>query len=285
MPGFQDDFDARKQEEQLRREIARATALQTDSPQRAGGFPPQVNGVSVDSNFIHTISWNEVAIGDLARYEVQVSTAASMVDAQTFIAGTNRFSYTEADEATTYYYRVRAINLAGTAGDYSVVVNGTTGEALADGAVTTPKLADSAVTTIKIGDLQVSTLKIEDQAVTIPVSAFTSGTLGSINSETTIQTASITSTGAPIAIIVSAESGIDTGTANDVTYKIKRGATTLYTSDSYDFPNNQSLPFAAAIADTPGAGTFTYTLTANETGGGGTNFAKNRSIILLETKK
>ena len=68
-----------------------------------------------------------------------------------------------------------------------------------DLAVTTALIADAAINTAKITDLNVTTIKIGNNAVTIPVSAYTAGQIAmTVDVETTIQSLSITTSGAQI---------------------------------------------------------------------------------------
>lgn len=159
---------------------------------------------------------------------------------------------------------------------------------LADAAVTTAKIADLAVGTAKITDLNVSTLKIAGNAVTQGIGAYTAAATGSIIAETTVQTNTITSSGAPIFILVGTELRSTVGTGSSVvTIRIKRAGTTIATF-VWTVGNlaTTGLPVSfPALVDTPGAGTYAYTLTVQKTTSFSTITSENRSIFLLELKK
>lgn len=126
-----------------------------------------------------------------------------------------------------------------------------------------------------LADLQVSTVKIAGQAVTIPISVFTAGTVTvTTGSYTNVQSLSITSTGAPIAIFANAE-------CVGSTWRLRRGAGTILYTSSY--LTNAS--FSAVVTETPGAGVHTYYIDVLTLASAPDNVAKNRSIFLLETKK
>lgn len=131
----------------------------------------------------------------------------------------------------------------------------------------------------------VNTINLAGQAVTIPVSAYTAGGVNGVDGDVLLQSATITSTGAPITILVSA--GVQLGTSDQgsvrALLRLYRGATLLY-----------SEPVAGgivtlSISDTPGAGAHTYHAKLNQNTAGYTNLIQsittNRSLCILETKK
>lgn len=172
---------------------------------------------------------------------------------------------------------------------------------IANLAVTNAKIANLAVTTAKIADLTVTTLKIGDQAVTIPASAF--ATQGNLTTATGVffvpYTLSLTiiSTGAPIILIASGtyEQAPNIGAMAVGVISIKRGSTVLTTAENTSptwqvgpgFVINSSI--CTTIQDTPGVGTFTYTVTLTGHAEEGAvllaSKAKNVSLLALETKK
>lgn len=167
---------------------------------------------------------------------------------------------------------------------------------IADAAITQAKIGTAAITTAKIGDAQVDTLQIAGQAVTIPVSAYTSGGIsipGAV--ETSVQSASLVSTGAPIFLLFTAniangkvfvENGDSDYYESTPTHiKIYRGST-LIQSTSF----NDSGAMAVTIQDTPGSGSVTYyakaySLGASLSDGSGGAVVSARSLFLLETKR
>lgn len=154
-------------------------------------------------------------------------------------------------------------------------------------AVETAKINDLAVTEGKIANLAVDTLKIADQAVTIPVSAYTEGSI-SCPSTTTVQTAGINSSGAPILIIASVLVYVPIADDNNYgSIKVIRdsdGATIAgpFRADPGG-TYSQYITISFCIQDTPGEGVETYYLKA---GGSETSVTcYYRTLCLLETKK
>ncbi|MGJ8660690.1 MAG: hypothetical protein ACSHXL_01505, partial [Bacteroidota bacterium] len=146
-------------------------------------------------------------------------------------------------------------------------------------AVTNAKISNLAVTEGKIANLAVDTIKIADQAVTIPVSAYTSAITTS-SGEHEVQSVTIASTGAPIEILCSVRLkrvafGSSTGFV-----KIYRDTTLIYSAEA----DVSAIPIITtfAISDTPSASTYTYKLVVSSTG---SMIKSNRYMRALETKK
>jgi hypothetical protein len=135
----------------------------------------------------------------------------------------------------------------------------------------------------------VATANINLNAVTVPVSSFSSAEARNtaINTWQDIQTISITTSGQRVYIASSASQlsgGADDGSGGviplPVSYRLLRDSTELMQSNSPDM----------SYSETPGASTYTYILqsrTTNPTGGfvlffGG---ASNRSLFVIETKR
>lgn len=163
-------------------------------------------------------------------------------------------------------------------------------------AVGSAQIADAAITTAKIGSAAVDTLQLAGQAVTIPVSAYTSGNITITGStETTVQSVSLTSTGAPIFLLFTANirNGNGLVEAGDSYYynpvpteiRIYRGATQIQRTSF-----SESGAMAVTIKDTAGAGNVTYYAKAYSIGGTQADGSSNavvsaRSLFLLETKR
>jgi hypothetical protein len=157
-------------------------------------------------------------------------------------------------------------------------------------------IANLAVTSGKIASLSVDTLQLANQAVTIGVSAYTSGDLLlTSTSWFTAQSVSITSTGAPIAVTVSfgiALYGATTAT-NLLFLEIKRGTTVIWASqpvaqnDRYTTTAYRPEFTAASVTleDTPGVGTFTYYAYVSVVSSTVTSGVNRRSLLVEETKK
>ncbi|MBA3622941.1 MAG: hypothetical protein H0W48_00425 [Methylibium sp.] len=131
----------------------------------------------------------------------------------------------------------------------------------------------------------VNTINIGGNAVTIPVSAYTVGSIAfGGGADTVIQSAPIVSSGAPIIILggaVITAAGDANGPATVVLKYFRSGILFLEIAVSVDGKEVVNLP---PLRDTPGAGTWTYVLTARITSGSATG-AATRALILLETKR
>ena len=135
---------------------------------------------------------------------------------------------------------------------------------------------------------KVITDSIINNAVTIPVSAYTASGTSGTSSFTTVQSASIVSTGAPIAIWAGffafyyADSG-----APSIEYRLLRGSTVVYGPILVNQAQSVFIDgsFLLHILETPGAGTYTYELQVAEGNSSNVGSVSNRVITLLEAKK
>lgn len=182
--------------------------------------------------------------------------------------------------------------IAGAAIGTALIANAAIGTALiADAAIATAKIADAAITTAKIGNAQVATLQLAGQAVTIPVSAY-STTLSSAptdGSYGTIISCTIASTGAPVTVCASV--ALKSNAANstngpNISVRIVRDGTVIYgpVDAVLGDVSDQYAQFSAQISDTPGSGSHTYYLQGYATNTG-TNSTQYGCITLLETKR
>lgn len=232
-----------------------------------------------------------------------ISTTNTYADATSFSRQEISRMVTAPSNATSVIYRIRRGSNAGGGEEITGSIyigdvcmrRGASGELIVDGAIvaskvetgaiTGTKLADGSVSAVKIASLAVETLKIADQAVTIPISAYTSGTTTvSTTTYTDVQSASITSTGAPIYVHPSC---ICKGSGSGIfKVRILRGSTTLWEGEVYAI-NTGAIPVSLGIKDTPGSGTFTYKIqVAKDSGVGAPSIdVSNRALYLLETKK
>jgi hypothetical protein len=160
------------------------------------------------------------------------------------------------------------------------------------GTISTDRLSIDGVTLdtnasgeLIINDSGVNTTQIASNAVTIPVSSYTSGTLTpSGGSEATIQQVTITSTGEPIFINFTC---ICTSTAvfgqSSTNLKLYRGTTEVQDfGQMAKMEYGNALPLAISITDTPTAGTHTYYIKASTFIS--VNY-KSRSMTALEVKR
>lgn len=155
--------------------------------------------------------------------------------------------------------------------------------------VTNAKIANAAITSAKIQDAAVDTLQLAGQAVTIPVSAYTAGEISfgwSNTSETTIQSVSFNSSGAPKYVhCVVRVSTMPTNKGN--TLRVRRNGSAIWSQATG--ASTIGLGYhVAAIRDTnASATTLTYTFTNQQSNGDccGTTVMRARSIFVLETKR
>jgi len=105
-----------------------------DQTQRAGGRPPAVQGLTLGQSSSAgsiKIRWSPVPIADLRRYEVEVARNPDFtepVEGSPFTTTRTEFEFTEGTpEEMFFFFRVRAVNQAGTAGGFSGILDSTTG--------------------------------------------------------------------------------------------------------------------------------------------------------------
>lgn len=185
-----------------------------------------------------------------------------------------------------------------------IVENSITTNAIAAGAITaatigtneiialSANIKDGVIATAKIGDAQVSTLKIAGNAVTVPVSAYSSASVSAsttVGTQVTLQSASITSSAQPLYIAFSCQFGL-TQSASPYIFigkiRVYVDSTEVYTSALIPFQNGQSPQYSFAFNYTPSSGSRTISVKiSTETINGGIGYATNRSLFLLETKR
>lgn len=175
--------------------------------------------------------------------------------------------------------------------------NSVIADKIATGTLTADKFASKTITAASgvIGDLAVDTLQIAAQAVTIPVAAYTEGLIEISDSlpiaYTTVQTASITSSGAPVLVMCGAVLQFRSGYEGyGIAAEVRRGSTVVWSGIAVAMSRMTSAgdqqTVSIAFTDTPGAGSHTYTLLFNAAYNVFTvRNAYRRSIVLLEVKK
>jgi hypothetical protein len=155
---------------------------------------------------------------------------------------------------------------------------------IANAAITDALIANLAVKTGKIDDLQVTTLKIGDNAITVPVSAETSGAQNVSGTGTQImQTVTIdVAGGEPVALFASFQ--YDPLDNYSYFFRFKCDGTEVYVV-------NPKAPIIGSIHDcliyrhTPGAGTHTYDFEVTQTSSGSNTPFSKRFMMALSTKK
>jgi hypothetical protein len=199
------------------------------------------------------------------------------------------------DEQLSPVERIRLGKLGPSAADYGIEIRNADGDVVMD--------ADG------LGALSVKTIHVEDGAITTYSTASTAGTnvcegfagAGSPTYEQ-VQSVSHISSGEPITISI-AFSGTRTGTpsttfiAARIWYRVKRGSTILYSvepaGDDIIWMSTGERLISDTILDTPGAGTFTYSVEvacANQRSSGATIVGydaaiSKRTILCFEPKK
>lgn len=95
---------------------------------RTGNAPPILTGLTGFAQMRRVfLAWNDSPAADLARYELQASTSPVFAGASTFNTSNPWFTFEDATTGTTYYFRVRAVNIAGNASAYSNTLSLTPG--------------------------------------------------------------------------------------------------------------------------------------------------------------
>ncbi|EIP96881.1 hypothetical protein OpiT1DRAFT_01308 [Opitutaceae bacterium TAV1] len=267
------------------------------------------------------LRWTNPADSDLAFVEVYEASAATPAPTSESAAYAriygNEYIRQGLTPAQTRYYWIRAVDNSGNrsawvgsasataqAVDTGQLTGKITGTQIDTNAVQTPHLAANVVTAEKVGANQiittsaniaalvVDTLHLKGQAVTIPVSAHTSAsmTIAGNNTWQTIQTASIVSSGAPIAITFGfvgevSNAYLDNGAWQGVRadLRLQRNGTTIFTLGAQYVLSSM----LHAISDLPGAGAATYTLSIYGPQGPSVDVGtvRNRVIQMMETKK
>jgi len=139
--------------------------------------PAQVTGaVAAGARTLIGLTWAASSAADLAHYEVQRSPDGSTGwTTQATIRTTHwidqSFSEAQVLAATTFYYRVRAVDTSGNPGTWSSTVNAALNplgsDSIAANAIIAGKIAANAVTTDKLNAGAVTTAKLDAGAVTV----------------------------------------------------------------------------------------------------------------------
>jgi hypothetical protein len=155
-----------------------------------------------------------------------------------------------------------------------------------DGEITNAKIGTAAITSAKIGTAEVDTIKIAGNAVTVPVSAFTAGSVA-LNSALvweTVQSVSITTSGSRVFVATA-------GTAISVSFGDGGNAIPIFriARNGVELMRGGREAIALSFSDTPAAGTYTYELQMFSSDAGFSlgagPIASNRSIFVIETKR
>jgi len=150
--------------------------------------PAQVTGeAAAGARTLIGVTWNDNTEADLSHYEVQSSPNGSSSWTSRDYPRRTMFldeDFTEAQIAagTARYYRIRAIDTSGNAGDWSTTVNASTNpigsDTIAAGAIITDKLAANCVTAAKIAANTITASEIATGTIT--ATQITGSTLSAI---------------------------------------------------------------------------------------------------------
>ncbi len=146
------------------------------------------------------------------------------------------------------------------------------------------------VETADIVNLSVETIKIKDNAVTIPKSAYISGSMtlsGTGNTENTIATAPSITVEAGDVVYVTGMAAIMMKVVGGENYSVRmyRDGTKIYDSGLVRGIGNEGQIDSVAISEVPGAGSFVYTLRVFCVSAVINRTATGRTIKVLATKK
>ena len=128
----------------------------------------------------------------------------------------------------------------------------------------------------------VNTINIAGNAVTIPVSAYTSGAISISTSDVSIQSASIDSQGSPINISASFYINAGNTNANFGYFTLKRDGSAIYTLPQSLYYTAYTV-FSYVYSETPSSGSHTYEAVFRIDSGTGS--ISNRSIVILGVKR
>lgn len=154
---------------------------------------------------------------------------------------------------------------------------------IGDAQITAAKIEDASITTAKIGNAQVDTLQIAGQAVTIPTSVYTAGSVSYPTNGTLVlaQTLTYTSTGAPTIITASVQSG-----GSEVYLLMHRNGSFLAASNRIFGGFSSIAPITYSVVDNPPAGSVVYDLYVYRPGTSSFSQTVNsRFLSVLEVKR
>jgi hypothetical protein len=236
-----------------------------------------------------TITSNEIAANTITAADIAASTitateiAAATITGAKIAAGTIAAGNIAANTITANEIAANTITAT------QIATDAITADKILAGAITSAKVStneivafsanikNGVIETAKIGDLQVTTLKIGNNAVTVPVYAYTSGSIV-ISSYQTIQSVSITTSGGIVKIDFSF---LLAGNTSGCNFRLTRSGTDVLPVSSLGGGSGGLVAFT--IGDAPAAGTYTYELLAQASGF--VPLALVRSLFVQEIKK
>jgi hypothetical protein len=187
------------------------------------------------------------------------------------------------------------LNYQGTAGYWEIqqvrFVEAVEGDMIVDGSLLARHVGTNELVaqTANLKDLVVQTAKIDNYAVTVPVSSISAGmvTVADNPTQTTLVSATITTHGQPVHIILSC--WVEKGASNSGKFRFfleRQGGGTFTIAQWYGdtLAAADTNSYAFCYVDNPGTGTFTYSLKATIFSGSG-GYAYQRTMALIETRK
>jgi hypothetical protein len=269
------------------------------------------NTITASNIAASTITTNEIAANTITGGDIAGSTitgsniAANTIAAGNMVANTITAAQIAAGTITTTQIAASTItggDIAGSTITGGNIAGGTiTALNIATGTITATQLTTSSAvitSSAQIANLTVQTLNIGNNAVTVPVSAFSSGSIA-VSSSIDAQTVTLTTSGSPVqifggasvAVIFSSYTISGAGPFyDDCSWgaSIYRDGSLIYTVSGLLSPapaNTGSILVLPPLFDTPSAGGHTYTMRIAGSGTHNTFSASNRALSVMEVKK
>lgn len=156
---------------------------------------------------------------------------------------------------------------------------------IADAQITAAKIADATITTAKIGTAQIDTLRIAGNAVTIPVSAYTAAGFTLSTTFSTFQSATINPDGGTVVCLVTVEGYLaNAATPSLIDFRLlaPSGAVliTAQVEPSGTVGAGTTVAFSCSSTESG-----TYSAQARQVTSGPTMRVRERSLVLLATKR
>jgi hypothetical protein len=120
----------RMEVELQKRQLANFQTVES-SQRRTRSDVPRVIGIRLDNSIVGglAVRWNSVDQPDIQRYEIQIDATNAFRDPDTFKTNEPVFIFPNLQSGLEFFVRVRAINNRGFEGDWSGVLNTSTGQA------------------------------------------------------------------------------------------------------------------------------------------------------------
>lgn len=152
---------------------------------------------------------------------------------------------------------------------------------LGDASISTAKIQDAQITNAKIGTAAVDTLQVAGNAITIPSSAYTSGSID-IGYSTTVQQVTWTSTNAPTFVLGSFVAGGDISGTGYFSIELYVDGS-LLRSDTFSVTDSEPVMVTTNYSFTPSSGSRTIYLKSSSGLSGAA--VSSRSLFVIETKR